>query len=208
MQQFDARNSYQSPLSDNNLNPYNTNKSSFNSYLLEFVQTITICLVIGIIIYWQIAQPHKVSGSSMSPTFKTGDYIITNKLIYKFSPPKRGDIVVLKNPQNLSEDFIKRIMGLPGEKIKIQNGKVYINGEVLTETYLPPTLKTNSDSFLSEGREVIIPPNEYCVMGDNREQSSDSRKWKFVPKLDITGKVFIRYWPQDAIGFIPAEVKY
>ncbi|KKQ67141.1 MAG: Signal peptidase I [Candidatus Daviesbacteria bacterium GW2011_GWA2_38_24] len=177
-------------------------KSSIKEYLAEFIQTLAVCLVIGIIVYLFIAQPHKVSGISMFPNFHNNDYIITNKLLYRFSEPQRGDIIVLRNPKHNSEDFIKRIIGLSGERVKIQNGRVFINGQMLQESYLDKALLTPPGSFMQEGREVIVPNDSFLVLGDNRTASSDSREWGFVPKSDVIGKVFLRYWPQQSIGLI------
>lgn len=181
---------------------------NLKTYLIEFIQTLVICMVVGLVVYWQVAQPHKVSGSSMFPTFHSGDYIITNKIYYKFKQPKRGDVVVLKNPKNDSEDFIKRIIGLPGEKVKVEDGHVYINEELLDEPYLDKELLTPPGSYLREGVDVTVDPDNYIVIGDNRTASSDSREWGLVPEYDIIGQVFFRYWPQNAFGLIPTTVEY
>lgn len=180
----------------------------YKSYILEFIQTLAVCLVIGMIIYWQIAQPHKVSGQSMFPTFEHGDYIITNKVLYKIDAPHRGDVIVLHNPNNNTEDFIKRIVGLPGEKVKVQNGRVYINGQILEEPYLKSSVTTRGGSQMPEGEEKAVPDGEFFVLGDNRENSSDSRIIGFINKDAIAGKVFLRYWPQDAIGINPGQAGY
>lgn len=182
--------------------------SGVKAYLIEFFQTLAVCLVIGILIYWLVAQPHKVSGVSMMPNFHNNDYIITNKIGYRLYPPKRGDVVVLNNPKDLSEAFIKRIIGLPGEKIRVQNGHVYINGEKLNEPYLAADLLTAPGAFLSEGNEVAIPQGDYIVIGDNRPQSLDSREWGYAPREDIIGQVFFRYWPKETLGLIPTTINY
>lgn len=193
---------------DTDFNFGETKKSSIPSYVIEFIQTLAVCLVVGIILYWQVAQPHKVSGHSMDPTFHNNDYIITNKIGYRFHAPKRGDVVVLNNPREVSEAFIKRIIAVPEERVKVQSGRVYINGQLLNEPYLAPNLTTPPGAFLTEGTEVVVPQNNYIVFGDNRTASSDSREWGFVPREDIIGQVFLRYWPQDAVGLIPTTVNY
>ncbi|OGE32140.1 signal peptidase I [Candidatus Daviesbacteria bacterium RIFCSPHIGHO2_01_FULL_44_29] len=187
---------------------FDAEKHNLKTYVIEFIQTLAVCLVVGIVIYWQIAQPHKVSGLSMFPTFHNNDYIITNKIGYKFNQPKRGDIVVLTNPRDLSEAFIKRIIGLPEDRVKVQEGHVYINGEKLVESYLASTSSTPPGAFLTEGSEVFVPEGSFIVLGDNRTASSDSREWGFVPRQDIIGQVFLRYWPKESVGFIPGDVQY
>jgi signal peptidase I len=173
-------------------------------HIIELFQTLVIFATIAIIIYWLIAQPHKVSGASMFPNFKDGDFIITDKLTYKFGEPKRGDVVVFKNPRDESEDFIKRIMGLPGDRIKVENGHVYINGKMVNEGFLKSDVITPGGSFMHEGQEIVVQPGEYIAMGDNRQHSSDSREWGFVTKKEIIGRVFLRYWPANQFGLWPA----
>lgn len=177
---------------------------SFKDHVIDFFQTLVVFAAIGTAIYWLVAQPHKVSGSSMFPNFKNGDYIITDKLTYRFDSPKRGDIVVFKNPKDETQDFIKRILGLPGDRLKVQGGKIYLNGNQLNEPYLANTVVTNPGSFLSEGVEITVEPGHYITIGDNRPASSDSREWGFITREEIIGKVFFRYWPATEIGFYPA----
>lgn len=173
-------------------------------HIIELFQTLVIFATIAIIIYWLIAQPHKVSGASMFPNFKDGDFIITDKLTYKLAEPKRGDVVVFKNPRDESEDFIKRIMGLPGDRIKVENGHVYINGKMVNEGFLKSDVVTPGGSFMHEGQEIVVQPGEYIAMGDNRQHSSDSREWGFVTKQEIIGRVFLRYWPANQFDLWPA----
>ncbi len=183
----------------------NPEEQSLKSHLIELFQTLVVCLAIGTVIYWLIAQPHKVSGSSMFPNFKDGDLIITDKVTYKFNEPQRGDIVVFKSPQDQNTDFIKRIIGLPGDNVKIQNYHVYLNDKLLTEPYLQPTVITEpKPPFTEEGKDITVPPGKYLVFGDNRQHSSDSREWGYITKDEIIGRVLLRYWPQDEIGIFPA----
>lgn len=179
-------------------------KPTFKDHFIDFFQTLVVFAAIGTAIYWLVAQPHKVSGSSMFPNFKNGDYIITDKITYRLDDPKRGDIVVFKNPKDETQDFIKRIIGLPGDKVKVQDGKIYLNGKQLNEPYLANTITTNPGSFLQEGMEITVEPDRYITIGDNRPASSDSREWGFITRGEIIGKVFFRYWPADEIGLYPA----
>ena len=170
--------------------------------LVDFIQTLVVFGAIFAIIYLFVAQPHKVSGFSMVPTFQSGDFILTDKVSYKVGEPKDGDIIVLKNPRNESQDFIKRIIATPGQTLKVEGGSVFVNGIKLSENYLPPQTLSRSGSFLHEGEIVSVAPNEYFVFGDNRNHSSDSREWGAITKEEIVGKVFFRYWPPDSFGLI------
>lgn len=184
--------------------PQDTPKPTLKSNFVEMFQSLVVFAAIGTAIYWLVAQPHKVSGSSMYPNFKDGDYIITDKLSYRFNPPVRGDIVVFKNPRDKSQDFIKRIIGLPNDKVRVENGHVYLNGKQLKEPYLKPEIVTNPQSFIREGDEITVPEGKLLVFGDNRPNSSDSREWGFITNDEIIGKVFLRYWPSSALGLYPA----
>lgn len=174
--------------------------TNLRDHLIDLLQTFVLFAAIFALIYWLAAQPHKVSGNSMYPTFHNNDYIITDKLSYRFSQPQRGDVIVLKNPQDESQDFIKRILALPKDTIKVEGKQVFINGQPVNEYYLPPATSTSSGAYLTEGTIVTVGPNEVLVLGDNRNHSSDSREWGPVPKKDIIGKVFLRYWPPQAFG--------
>lgn len=174
--------------------------SSLGSHLIDFIQTLVVFGAIFALIYLFVAQPHKVSGNSMVSTFHNGDYILTDKLSYRFGTPQHGDVIVLKNPRDESQDFIKRIIALPGETIKIENNAVYVNGQLVEETYLPPDTNTPAGAFIPENTLIKAGPNQYFVLGDNRSHSSDSRAWGGVTKEEIVGKVFFRYWPPKAFG--------
>jgi len=166
-------------------------------FIWDLVKVVVIALVIIIPIRYYVIQPFIVSGSSMEPTFENGQYLIVNELDYHISNPQRGDVIVFKYPKNTSEYFIKRVIGLPGEKVLIQNGKVIIyntanpNGFTLNETYLPAGLYTEATT----DQPITLGPDEYFVLGDNRPASSDSRFWGDVPSNDIVGKVVLRAYP-------------
>lgn len=145
------------------------------------------------LVYLFVAQPHKVSGQAMAPNYQDGQYFITSKLAYRAENPQHGDVIVLKNPKDEAQDFLKRVIGLPGEQVKIQDCKVYINGSALDEPYLLQNTCTRAGDFLQDGASVTVPADNYFVMGDNRDHSSDSRMWGFVPRKNIIGKFWIRY---------------
>lgn len=171
-------------------------------YFIELFETIVVVGAIFASIYLFIAQFHKVSGNSMVPTLHTGDFIITEKISYRFRNPKSGEIIVLKNPRDESQDFIKRIIAVPGDTIQLTDNTVSLNGKFLTENYLPPGTPIRSGAFLTEGSLVKAANNQYFVFGDNRERSSDSRDWGPVTKEEIVGRAFFRYWPPQNIGFL------
>lgn len=188
------------------LKPYNPydQKVPIKTHIIEFIQTLVVFAAIGTAIYLFIAQPHKVSGSSMFPNFQNGDYIITNKVGYRFGQPQRGQVIVFKDPLNESEDFIKRIIGLPGEKVKVSDCHIFVNGQQLNETaYLNPSICTTGGRFLPDDQETVIPDDHFFVLGDNRPQSSDSREWGFITRGEIIGQAFFRYWPENEIGIVP-----
>lgn len=172
-------------------------------HIIDFIQTLVVFGAIFALIYLFIAQPHKVSGLSMFPTFNNGDYILTDKVSYRIGIPKKGDVIVLKNPRNEEQDFIKRIVAVPGDTIKVAGSDVIVNGERLSENYLVDGTSTRPGNFLPEGNELKAGPNQYFVFGDNRDHSSDSREWGSVTKEEIVGRVFFRYWPPISFGLTP-----
>lgn len=179
--------------------------TSLGSKVIEFIQTLVLFAAVGTAIYLFIAQPHKVSGLSMFPTMQNGDYIITNKIGYRLGDPKKGQIIVFKNPRDESQDFIKRIIATPGDTVKVQDGHVYINSSLINENgYLNTTVITLPGAFLKEGEEVTVTPDHYIVLGDNRMASSDSREWGLVASQEIIGQAFFRYFPLNSIAVIQA----
>lgn len=169
--------------------------SKLSSNLVELIEFVAIVGAVLIVIRFFVAEPHKVFGSSMVPNFQDGDYLITNKLALKLSDLERGEVIILENPRNNDQVFIKRVIALPGERVKISGEKVYINGQPLSEPYLPKGTTTSGGAFLSENKEVIVPDGQYFVMGDNRNGSSDSREWGPEKRELIIGQAFLRYWP-------------
>jgi signal peptidase I len=169
------------------------------AFFMDVLEVVVFAVGIFLIVYLLILRPHKIKGQSMHPTFPDGEYLLTEKVSYYRGGPQRGDVVVFKPP--ISEDeFIKRIIALPGETISVQNGKVFVNGKELNEDYIK--VQTNGSAFLSEGEVYTIPEGKYFTMGDNRQHSSDSRAWGPIEKKDITGKAWLTYWPIDKAGIV------
>lgn len=145
--------------------------------------------------YLFFARPFKINGNAMSPTYKNGAYLATKLYHPNKDTLQRGDVIILQSPQNPNQDLIKRVIGLPGEAILLQNGDVYINGQKLDESkYLSPDTKTAGGTFLGDGPTITVPLKQYFVLGDNRLDSSDSRKWGFVPEADLISKIAFCYW--------------
>lgn len=175
-------------------------QSDIVKFLAELVRTAIIVALLTIGIRTFILQPFVVEGESMSPTFHTSDYLLINKLGYRLGEPQRGDIVVFKFPGNLSINYVKRVIGLPGDHIIIADGHVKVitpsdaSGVTLDEAYLPSGVTTTPVDGQATA-DYIVPANNYFVLGDNRSNSSDSREWSFLPKEDLIGRVVVRAYP-------------
>lgn len=170
--------------------------ASLGTALRELVETLLLTLVIFLLIRFAV-QNFRIEGYSMEPNFHDGQFLLVNKVVYMLHPPQRGDVVVFRYPNNPSRDFIKRIIGLPGDRVQITDGTVLINGEPLPEAY---PLNPGSYSY----GPVVVSPDEYFVLGDNRNNSSDSHSWGLLPAKNIIGKAWISYWPPQLMGFVPS----
>ncbi|HBV98922.1 MAG: signal peptidase I [Peptococcaceae bacterium BICA1-7] len=166
------------------------------STLREIVESLVIAVVLALLIRTFILQPFYIPSGSMEPNLMIQDHIIVNKIGYRFWEPQRGDIVVFKFPRDPSKDFVKRLIGQPGDKVEIRKSKLYINGNLVSENYLPAGLE-----FGSFG-PAVIPENSYFMMGDNRNNSDDSRSWGVLPRENIIGKAVLTYWPLNRIHLL------
>lgn len=172
-------------------------------FLLDSVQTFLIAAAIFLVIYLFLFRPYEVKGDSMYPSFYDKEYVLTNLITLKINQPNRGDVVVFKSPPEPEKDYIKRIIGIAGDKIYIKDGELFLNGEKLDESnYLGKEVKTYPGAFLAEAEQVTVLPGEYFVLGDNRNASSDSREWGFVKKESIIGVSMLVYLPLNRIRFI------
>jgi len=170
--------------------------------ILDALEPVVLAFAIFMMVYLFLFQPHKVDGRSMYPNLQDKEYLLTDKISYRRGEPQRGDVIVFHAPPPYSSDFIKRIIGLPGEIITVEGGRVYINGSVLEELYLPGDFSTTEKAFLREGVPYRIPEDYYIVFGDNRDFSSDSREWGPISQKAIVGKATLRYWPPSQMGLI------
>lgn len=170
------------------------------SIVREYAEAIAIAVILALIIRTFVVQAFKIPSGSMLPTLQIGDHILVSKFIYYFTEPKRGDIIVFKFPQDERRDFIKRVIGLPGETIEVRDKQVYINGRPLEEPYavhLDTSILSNPHSPRDQFGPVRIPEGHLFVMGDNRDHSMDSRFWGFLDMREVKGKAFLIYWSWD-----------
>lgn len=170
------------------------------SFFRDTFEIVFLALVLYLVISYAVQTVH-VLGSSMYATLHDHDLLVASKITYKLHPPQRGDIIVFKPPSDEQRDFIKRVIAVPGDRIRIDKGVVYINGQVLKEPYLPEPW-TSNNSWPTDGRDTVVPPGDYFVMGDNRNHSSDSRTFGWVEQDAILGKAEIRIWPLPEFGLI------
>lgn len=171
-------------------------------FVMDILETVVFIGSLFIVVYLFIMQPNQVKGASMDPTFNTGDYIFTSKVTYKFRGYNRGDVVVFKSPKNPDIEYIKRIIGLPGDKVMVKDSEVYVNGIKLTEGYISAKTNLWENGFSKNGEAVTVPDGYLFVMGDNRPRSSDSREFGPVPEDSVIGQVFYRYFPSTKMGSI------
>jgi signal peptidase I len=211
-----------SPLDEERMAP------SARGVVKELLETAIFILLVFLIVRGVI-QNFKIEGQSMEPNLHTGQYILVNKIVffhfdlnaplrllpgngdltpkivYPFHMPRRGEIVVFEYPRDMSKDYIKRVIGLPGDTVMIREGLVYVNGELLDEPYLQGVPTTcRGDDACNGGNPITVPAGTLFVMGDNRANSSDSREWGALPLEGIIGKAWVSYWPRDYWGVIPS----
>ena len=177
------------------------------NFFLDIIETVVIALSIFLIVYLTLVQPHQVNGQSMVPNFQSGEYVLTDKISYKLRNPERGEVIVFHAPEaahcpkGTGCDFIKRVIALPGETVKLENSTFYIDGQPIEEDYIPDEFETLAGSYL-KGRTVTMGPDEYLAVGDNRPYSSDGRAWGPVQKSAIVGRAFFTYWPLSKMRII------
>jgi signal peptidase I len=182
--------------------------STGSSFLRELAEVVLLAVILYIGISFAVQTVH-VEGLSMFATLDDNDYLIANKIDYRLHAPQRGDIIILRPPNNNSTDFIKRVIALPGERLLIRDGYVYINGHRLIEPYVPEAwVVFNNWPLPATGNSIgsVIPPNQYFVMGDNRNKSQDSRYFGPIGRDRIDGRAWFRIWPLDHFGDIYSQV--
>ncbi len=168
-------------------------KSGFWRFFLDVIETVVLSVLLFAGIN-AISARIRVDGFSMEPTLQNGEFVIVNKLAYKLGSPTIGDVIVFHYPRDPSQEYIKRVIGLPGDQVKVSNRQVYVNGNRLNEPYIASPARYNG--------EWEVPAGGLFVLGDNRNNSSDSHNWGAVPLENIIGKAMFVYWPPDQWGFI------
>lgn len=162
----------------------------------DVTESVVVAVLLAALIRVFLFQFFVIPSGSMEPTLTEGDMIMVNKITYRFTPPKRGDIIVFKYPVDPSRDFVKRLIGLPGEVVQIKDSTLYINGRVVDQPYLPKGLR------YADFGPVTVDKDSYFMMGDNRNDSQDSRYWGDMPKKNIIGKAVLIYWPLSRIRLL------
>jgi len=184
------------------------------SVIRDWIESIVIALILALIIRAFIVQAFKIPTGSMRMTLREGDLILVNKFIYgakvpftkyylpALRVPKRGDVIVFIYPEDRKKNFIKRLVGLPGETVEIKGGSVYVNDKPVAEPIFNQIYYYNRGEFGSPGQKIVVPADSYFVLGDNSASSKDSRYWGFVPKDDLLGQAMVVYWPPQRIKII------
>lgn len=183
-----------SPILPNGRPPSERFRVTFLAWAFEFGKAAAVLLVTSLLVHLFILTLFFVRGASMLPSFKDGQLLAVERISLRFGAPSRGDVVVLRFPGREAEWFIKRIIGLPGERLSIKDGKVSIDGRRLIEPYLEAGTRTEPAS------EVVLGLGEYYVLGDNRENSNDSRAWGPLPRKNIIGRPIFILWPKERFG--------
>lgn len=168
-------------------------RSNLMGILVDILETLLLSVVLFFLIN-AVSARIRIDGSSMEPNLHHGEFVIVSKVNYRIGDPERGDVVVFDFPRNITQEYIKRVVGLPGEEIKIKEGQVFVNGVALTEPYLKMEPRY-------EG-EWLVQENELFVLGDNRNNSSDSHNWGMVPMENVVGEALLVYWPPSSWGLI------
>jgi signal peptidase I len=167
----------------------------------EWAHSIVVALILTLVIRTFVVQAFKIPSGSMRPTLLEGDKLFVNKFVYRFEPPKRGDIIVFKYPQDPKKDFIKRLVAVGGETVEIRDGKIRVDGKILEDPErFGKFYYYNHDPYGGPYDKIRVPPDSYYVLGDNSANSTDSRFWGFVPKKNVLGKAICRWWPPNRMG--------
>ena len=173
-------------------------RSNLKRALIDIVETIVIALLLFLVIN-TISARIRVDGRSMEPTLKSGQFVLVNKLAYKIGSPQYGDIIVFHYPRNPDQEYIKRVIGLPGDLVEIKAGQVFVNDQLIDEPYI-----LNEPTYQDR---VRVPVNALFVLGDNRNNSSDSHTWGAVPLESVVGKAILIYWPPQDWGILQHQLR-
>jgi signal peptidase I len=170
--------------------------AAIRSSIIETLDACIFAAVLSLVIITFVVQAFYIPSGSMEPTLMVNDRILVAKFLYRFEPVRRGDVIVFRYPLNPQRDFVKRVIGLPHDRVQLREGVVYVNGHRLDERDY--TIKPDFGNY----GPVTVPPGQYFVLGDNRNNSEDSRFFGFVPRANIIGKAVFIYWPPQRVGFV------
>lgn len=174
---------------------------NFTYKTVNWFKSLFYAFIVAFLISRTVIGNYKIPSTSMVPTLKVGDRLFSNNVIYKIREPKRGEVVIFKFPEEPNRDFVKRLIALPGERVLIKDGKIYINGQEVKNPLISCRYYFSDGEYGVE-KEVEVPPNCYYVLGDNSFNSKDSRYWGFLPKKYLKGKALFIYWPPWRMGII------
>ncbi|MEA3356898.1 MAG: signal peptidase I [Patescibacteria group bacterium] len=190
--------------SKNTFKPIITHVKKALRSLYDMIEMFVVAFAFIVFLYLFVASPHEVIGRSMEDNFWDGEYLLADKISYHINPPERGDVVIFK--QTETADYIKRVIGLPGDTIEIRDGYFFVNGhQLVEEIYLNKNIYTDSNKFLSEGEIYTVPEDNYFVAGDNRSCSSDSRAFGPISADVIKGRAFLIYWPVTHLSWVTRQ---
>lgn len=194
-------------MEDSTIQPISRNRKILLA-VWEIIKTIITVAVLTLIIRYFLIQPYIIDGESMAPNFHHSEYLLTDKLSYRFREPARGEVIIFHPPQDPGLSYIKRVIGLPGDSIQIKDKKVFVNGKELNESYLPGGIITQPLAGDDKSIDVHLGPAEFYVMGDNRAHSKDSRDPQVgpIPKLNIVGRAMIVLLPTSDFGLVKKPV--
>jgi signal peptidase I len=183
----------------------NQSQASQENPWIEGIKTVATAAILAFGIRTFVAEARYIPSSSMEPTLEINDRLIIEKVSYKFKDPERGDVVVFSptdrlKAENFKDAFIKRVIGVPGDKVEVRGGAVYIDGKILSEDYIAE--QPNYDFG-----PVVVPNDQYLVLGDNRNNSYDSHFWGFVPRDNLIGRAVVRFWPVNRVGGIDSNTQ-
>ncbi|HVB09513.1 MAG TPA: signal peptidase I [Bacillota bacterium] len=170
---------------------------SWGGAIWETVETVVIALALALLIRGFVIESFVVQGQSMEPTLQNGEHLLVNKFIYRLQEPKAGQIIVFRPPLPTTRDFIKRVIALPGQRVSMRDGAVYIDGVLQPQTYLPP-----GAAGVANYPPTLVPAGDLFVLGDNRNNSEDSRYFGFVPIANVRGQAIVVWWPPQVAGSI------
>ena len=176
-------------------------KSGFLRFSIDVLETLILSVILFAAIN-AVSARIRVDGSSMEPTLHSGEFVIVNKLSYKLGMPEIGDVVIFHYPRDPEQEYVKRVIGLPGDKVELKDGNIHINGKIVVDPKIASNYYYNQGKYGARGKKVIVPEGKYFFLGDNSISSKDGREWGFADAKDIIGKAVLTWWPPKRITML------